>query len=94
MSIILYSWKDALIPKEKANNKPKILIYNSHDSHIFRAFRWYYFENNILILLLLPYSSPLMQLLDIKVFSSLKAIIKSQLDIIFRIGITQLYKSE
>jgi hypothetical protein len=80
--------------KEKANGKPRVLICDGHDSHISGAFMRHCFENNILILLLLPHSSHLMQPLDVGVFSPLKAAMKSQLDAIFRTGIARLHKSE
>ena len=52
------------------------------------------YDNNIAIFLLLPHSSHLIQLLDVGVFSPLKAAMKSQLNKIFRTGIARLQKSE
>ena len=56
-----------------------MLICDGHDSHISVAFIYHCMQNDIILLLLLPHSSHLMQPLDISVFGPLKTAISAQL---------------
>src|SRR5436190_5446466 len=58
--------------REKAQGRTRLLICDGHDSHISAKFVAHCIENNICLFLLLPYSSHLLQPLDVGVFSSLK----------------------
>ena len=78
----------------KANNKKRLLICDGHDSHISAEFVRYSINHDILVLLLIPHSSQLMQPLDVGVFGPLKRAILSQLDPIFRTGVRHLHKAE
>src|SRR2546423_1287642 len=78
----------------KANNKKRLLIYDGYDSHISVEFVRYCIDNDILILLLVPHSSHLMQPLDVGVFGPLKRMMSSQLNHIFCTGIPHLQKVE
>lgn len=79
---------------DKANNQKRLLICDGHDSHISAEFIRYCIDNDILILLLVPHSSHLMQPLDVAVFGPLKRAMSAQLDRIFRTGVRRLHKVE
>jgi len=79
---------------DKANRRTRLLVCDGHDSHISAEFVRYCYEHNIALLLLLPHSSHLIQPLDVGVFSSLKAAMRSTLSTIFRTGILRLQKPE
>jgi len=76
------------------NGKKRLLICDGHDSHISAEFVRYSIDHDILILLLVPHSSHIMQPLDVGIFGPLKRAMSSQLDPIFRTGIRTLHKAE
>ena len=78
----------------KTNNRRRLLICDSHDSHISAEFVRYCIDHDIFILLLVPHSSHLMQPLDVGVFGLLKCAMSAQLDRVFRTGISRLQKVE
>ena len=63
-----------------AKDRIRLLICNGHDSHISVKFVAHCIENNICLFLLLPYSSHLLQPLDVSVFSPLKTAVSADLD--------------
>jgi len=78
----------------KANGKKRLLICDGHDSHISAEFVRYSIDHDILVLLLIPHSSHIMQPLDVGVFGPLKRAMSAQLDPIFRTGVRTVHKSE
>ena len=51
-------------------------------------------DNDIILMMLLPHSSHLTQLLDIGIFSSLKTAISAEIDPLVRIDINRIHKVE
>jgi len=96
MNIDWYDYKNYfdLHTKEKINEKCRFLIYDNHDNHISEEFIYHCYDNNIAIFLLLPHFFHLIQLLNVDVFSFLKATMKSQFNTIFQTGIACLQKSK
>ena len=80
--------------KETANGKRRLIICEGHDSHLSDRFMSYCHANNIAVFLLLLYLSHLIQLLNVSIFSPLKAAIKLELNALFQTGIVYLYKSQ
>src|SRR2546423_12500018 len=76
------------------NGRKRLLICDGYDSHISAKFVRHCMDYNIIILLLLPHSSHLMQPLDVAVFGPLKSALSSHLNGIIRTGINRLQKSE
>lgn len=79
---------------DKANGKKRLLICDGHDSHISAELVRFSIDHNILILILIPHSSHLMQPLDVGVFGPLKRAMSAQLDPIFRTGVRTVPKIE
>ena len=75
------------VTQEKADGEPRLLICDGHDSHISAAFIYHCMQNDIVLLLLLPHSSHLMQPLDVGVFGPLKTAISAQLAHLISTGI-------
>src|SRR5436190_15814504 len=73
--------------KEKANDRKCLLLCDGHDSHISAKFILDCIENNIILFLLPPHSSHLLQPLDVGIFGPLKTILSSYLTRILRTGI-------
>ena len=78
----------------KANRQMRLLICDGHDSHITAQFVRHCIDNKIILLLLPPHSSHLLQPLDVGVFKSLKSNMTKELDGIFHTGIHRLHKAE
>ena len=78
----------------KANGRKRLLLCDGHDSHISAELVRYSIDHDILILLLIPHSSHLMQPLDVAVFGPLKRAMSAQLDPIFRTGVRTVHKVE
>jgi len=57
--------------RTKANGEQRLLICDSHDSHISGNFITYYIQNKITLLILPPYTSHILQPLDISIFGPL-----------------------
>src|SRR2546423_4355080 len=74
--------------REKAQGRTRLLICDSHDSHISAKFVAYCIENNICLFLLLPHSSHLLQP------RPLKATIATDLDRLIRVRVSRLQKVE
>lgn len=78
----------------KANGEKRVLVCDSHGSHVTADFVGYCIENGIIILLMPPHSSHLCQPLDIGIFSPLKQYMSYELDEIIRYGIIGVKKFE
>lgn len=80
--------------RDKAGGEMRLLICDGHDSHISSKFIRHCIQHDIVLLLLLPHTSHLLQPLDVSVFGPLKKEMANQLDRIFRTGISTLQKVE
>jgi len=80
--------------REKADEESRLLICDGHDSHISTDFIRHCIANDIVLLLLPPHSSHLLQSLDVGIFSSLKQAMESLLNRFYRTGITKMQKAE
>jgi DDE superfamily endonuclease len=80
--------------REKAEGRWRLLICDGHDSHISAKFVRHFIDNDIILLLLPPHSSHLLQPLDVGVFKSLKAALTTETDRLFRSGLHRLQKVE
>ena len=80
--------------RDKADGEFRLLICDGHDSHISAEFIRHCIANRIVLLLLPPHCSHLMQPLDVGVFFPLKQAIGTSLDRSFRTGIGRLQKIE
>ena len=80
--------------REKADGEPRLLICDGHDSHISADFIQHCIANDIVLLLLPPHSSHLLQSLDVDVFSLLKQAMRCLLNRLYRTGITRMQKME
>ena len=80
--------------REKANNAPRLLICDGHDSHITGEFIGHCMDNNILLMILPPHSSHLTQPLDVEVFGPLKKVLAAKLDPLIRTGVGNIQKWE
>jgi hypothetical protein len=80
--------------REKADGQKRLLICDSHDSHISTDFIYHCIQNDIILMLLPPHASHLMQPLDVGVFAPLKYAMAGFLDRLFRTGIKTLQKIE
>ena len=74
--------------------KPRILIFDGHDSHLTSSFLLHSIEHNIHLLMLPAHTSHLLQPLDVGVFGPLKAAMSKCLDQLIRTGISRLQKVE
>jgi DDE superfamily endonuclease/Tc5 transposase DNA-binding domain len=80
--------------RDKADNEFRLLICDGHDSHISADFIRHCIANRIVLMLLPPHCSHLMQPLDVGIFFPLKQAIACFLDQIYRTGIARLQKIE
>src|SRR2546423_5275702 len=80
--------------RNKANGTKRLLICDSHDSHISSDVIHHCIANDIVLMLLPPHTSHLMQPLDVGIFGSLKRAMAGFLDQIGRTGITRIQKME
>ena len=71
-----------------------MLICDGHDSHVTANFIGHCINNDIVLLILSPHTSHLLQLLDVGVFGVLKTAMSRQVDRLIRLGISRLSKSE
>jgi hypothetical protein len=80
--------------KEKAKGEYRLLLCDGHDSHIMAAFVRYCLDNKIVLFLLPPHSSHLLQPLDVGVFGPVKTAMGSILSQLYAIEIASLQKVE
>src|SRR2546423_1641856 len=80
--------------KEKANRQYRLLICDGHDSHISAQFVCYCIDNKIVVFLLPPHSSHLLQPLDVGVFGPVKAVMSLRLARLYTMEISRLQKIE
>src|SRR5271156_6401631 len=71
-----------------------ILICDGHDSHVSAKFVSICIQNHIVLFLLPPHSSHLLQPLDIGVFSPLKRAISTEVSCFVRSGVRRIQKVE
>jgi DDE superfamily endonuclease len=88
--------RECFVPamKENANRRKWLLICDGHDSHISAQFVGYCLEHNIVLFLLPPHSSHLLQPLDISVFGPLKQAMFSLLSRFYATEISRMQKAE
>ena len=82
------------VTREKANGEFRLLICDGHDSHISAEFIRHCIANDIVLMLLPPHSSHLMQPLDVGVFFPLKHEMGRFLNQIYQTGISRMQKAE
>jgi hypothetical protein len=80
--------------REIANRGIWLLICNGHDSHITSDFILHCLQSDIILLLLPPHSSHLLQPLDVGFFRPLKKYMSTELQRIINTGIHRLEKAE
>ncbi|KAF8789388.1 hypothetical protein HNY73_007328 [Argiope bruennichi] len=71
---VFESWMDPFIKYTENLQKPVLLIYDGHESHMTYGTVKKATDNNIIILCLPPHTSHALQPLDIRVFSPLKSL--------------------
>ena len=82
------------VMRTKANRQKRLLLCDGHDSHISAQFVRFCIDHNIILFLLLPHSSHLLQPLDVGIFSPLKQAMSSQLNWLYATEISRLQKAE
>ena len=80
--------------REKAGGKSRLLICDGHESHISGQFAAYCFQYNIVLFLLIPHSSHLLQSLGIDIFNPLKKAVSASLEKLIRVRVNRLEKVE
>ena len=80
--------------KEKAQGKPRVLFCDGHDSHITGNFISYCMAYNIILLVMPPHTSHLLQPLDLSIFGPLKTYLGRELDRFTQSGISRIQKHE
>src|SRR2546421_3659453 len=80
--------------QEKANGQYCLLICDRHDSHISAQFVRYCIDHTIVLFLLPPHASHILQLLDMGVFGPLKMAMLTQLSRLLAMEIGRLQKIE
>jgi hypothetical protein len=80
--------------RDKAAGEYHLLICDGYDSHITAEFIAYCMDNNILLMILPPYSSHLTQPLDVGIFGPLKKYMVAELEPLVRSGISRIQKVE
>lgn len=80
--------------REKAGSEYRMLICDGHDSHIAGEFILHCINNNILLVLLPPHSSHILQPLDVSIFGPLKKYIARAQQEVIRHGVARLQKCE
>ena len=82
------------VTRIKANGRKRMLLCDGHDSHISAQFVRFCIDHDIILFLLLPHSSHLLQPLDVGIFSPLKKAMSSQLSRLYATEISRLHKAE
>jgi len=80
--------------RDKAKGQYRLLLCDGHDSHVSAQFVRYCLNNKIVLFLLLPHSSHILQPLDVGVFGPLKTAMAAQLNRLFAAEIARLHKIE
>src|SRR5947207_1398580 len=80
--------------RDKANGQYRLLLCDGHDSHISAQFVRYCLDHKIVLFLLPPHSSHILQPLDVGVFGPLKTAMATQLSKLFASEISKLQKVE
>ena len=80
--------------RAKAKGRKRLLLCDGHDSHISAQFVRFCIDHDIVLFLLPPHSSHLLQPLDVGVFSPLKHAMSSQLSRLYATEISRLQKVE
>src|SRR5436190_111554 len=78
--------------KPAVNRATRLLIVDSHGSHVTAPFIRFCIARNIVVLLLPPHSSHLTQPLDVGIFSPLKNRMSEELDKILQYGYSNIKK--
>jgi hypothetical protein len=78
----------------KANGRKRLLLCDGHDSHISAQFARFCMDHDIILFLLLPHSSHLLQPLDVSIFGPLKSAMSSQLSRLYATEVSRLQKAE
>ena len=79
---------------EKVDGEYRPLICDEHDNHISAQFVYYCIDHKIILFLLPPYASHILQPLDVGVFGSLKTAMATQLSKLLACEILRLQKVE
>jgi DDE superfamily endonuclease len=73
-------WLDEVfLPETENNGETRLLLMDGHGSHTSTQFMWKCYENNVLLVYLIPHSSHVLQPLDLACFSPLKSRYRKQL---------------
>jgi DDE superfamily endonuclease len=72
----------------------RLLLCDGHDSHISAELCAYCLQNRIVLILLPPHSSHLLQPLDVCIFSPLKTALSQRQAQLFRSGVRRIEKAE
>lgn len=80
--------------REKAAGRPRLLLCDEYDSHISGNFIAHCMDYNIILLVLPPHTSHILQPLDLSVFGPLKTYLAQETDRYTRTGIQRLQKYE
>jgi len=80
--------------QEKANGQYRLLICDGHDSHISAQFVRYCIDHRIVVFLLPPHASHILQPLDVGVFGPLKTAMATHLSRLLATEIARLQKVE
>jgi hypothetical protein len=94
-SKISFEWLKCIFDpetKERANEKPRVLICDGFGTHSTLEILEFYFENNILLYRLPSYTSHKLQPCDVVVFAPLKAAYRDQVDRLERGGVNTISK--
>jgi hypothetical protein len=75
-------------------NEYRILLCDGHDSHVSASLVGYCIQNRILLVLLPPHSSHLLQPLDVGIFRPLKTALAHRQTQLFRSGVRRIEKAE
>src|SRR5438309_12035329 len=78
----------------KVSGQYRLLICDSHDSHITGGFIAYYMDYDIVLLILPPHSSHLTQPLDVLGFGPLKKCIATEITPLIQTGVSHIQKVE
>lgn len=80
--------------KDKADGHMRLLICDGHDSHISGNFIGYCIQHNILLAVLPPHTSHILQPLDVALFGPMKKALSSCLDRLTRTEVSWIQKVE
>ena len=81
-------------PLLSSSNEYRLLICDGHDSHVSAALVGYTIQKHIILVLLPPHSSHLLQPLDVGIFAPLKTALAHRQTQLFRSGVRRIEKAE